>query len=135
MGTSDRPPFPLLQPEKVLSLPLDLRLTNDYRYRLIGTISRRTAMLCGSVRAGESGAIALQGHRLDRHEHSRGPGADRADTYGSPVNVGEEIQLFQPVKDQAGRHLAGSADHFNRSSSSRAGTCSSAVVSDYRVNS
>lgn len=30
------PPFPLLQPEKVNSLPLDLRLTEDYRYRLDG---------------------------------------------------------------------------------------------------
>jgi hypothetical protein len=33
----DRPPFPLLQPEKVLSLPLDLRLSADYAYRLEGT--------------------------------------------------------------------------------------------------
>lgn len=33
---ADRPPFPLLQAEKVLSLPLDLRLTTDYRYRLEG---------------------------------------------------------------------------------------------------
>jgi len=33
---SKRPPFPLLQPEKVLSLPLDLRLTKDYRYQLEG---------------------------------------------------------------------------------------------------
>jgi hypothetical protein len=31
-----RPPFPMLQPEKVLSLPLDLRLSKDYRYRLDG---------------------------------------------------------------------------------------------------
>src|SRR6185295_16244093 len=31
---SDRPPFPLLQPEKVLSLPLQLRFGDDYRYRL-----------------------------------------------------------------------------------------------------
>jgi hypothetical protein len=31
---ADRPPFPLLQPEKVLTPPLDLTLTNDYRYRL-----------------------------------------------------------------------------------------------------
>ncbi len=31
---SDRPAFPLLQAEKVLSRPLDLRLTADYRYRL-----------------------------------------------------------------------------------------------------
>jgi len=32
----DRPAFPLLQAEKVLSLPLDLRLTSDYRYTLEG---------------------------------------------------------------------------------------------------
>jgi hypothetical protein len=32
----DRPPFPLLQAEKVLSLPLDLRLTADYRYEWQG---------------------------------------------------------------------------------------------------
>ena len=33
----NRPPFPLLQPEKVLSLPLALRLNRDYVYRLEGT--------------------------------------------------------------------------------------------------
>jgi hypothetical protein len=33
---SNRPPFPLLQPEKVLSLPLQLRFGEDYRYRLEG---------------------------------------------------------------------------------------------------
>jgi hypothetical protein len=35
----DRPPFPLLQAEKVLSPPLDLSLTADYRYRLEGMSS------------------------------------------------------------------------------------------------
>src|SRR5207245_2463528 len=34
--SANRPSFPLLQPEKVLSLPLDLRLNQDYRYRLDG---------------------------------------------------------------------------------------------------
>jgi len=34
--TSNRPAFPLVQPEKVLSLPLDLRLNQDYKYRLDG---------------------------------------------------------------------------------------------------
>ena len=34
---ADRPPFPLLQAEKVLSLPLQLRFDDDYRYRLDGT--------------------------------------------------------------------------------------------------
>jgi hypothetical protein len=33
----DRPAFPLLQAEKVLSPPLDLRMDADYRYRLDGT--------------------------------------------------------------------------------------------------
>jgi Outer membrane lipoprotein-sorting protein len=34
---ADRPAFPLLQPEKVLSLPLQLRFDDGYRYRLAGT--------------------------------------------------------------------------------------------------
>jgi hypothetical protein len=34
---TDRPPFPLLQPEKVLSLPLQLRFDEGYEYRLDGT--------------------------------------------------------------------------------------------------
>jgi hypothetical protein len=33
---TDRPPFPLLQPEKVLSLPLQLRFDEGYSYRLRG---------------------------------------------------------------------------------------------------
>jgi len=32
----NRPPFPLLQPEKVLSLPLTLRLNRDYVYHFVG---------------------------------------------------------------------------------------------------
>jgi hypothetical protein len=32
----DRPAFPLLQPEKVLSLPLDLELNQEYEYQLVG---------------------------------------------------------------------------------------------------
>jgi hypothetical protein len=34
---ADRPPFPLLQPEKVLALPLQLRFDDAYRYRLVGS--------------------------------------------------------------------------------------------------
>ncbi len=34
---ADRPPFPLLQPEKVLSVPLQLRFDEGYRYRLAGS--------------------------------------------------------------------------------------------------
>src|SRR5262249_8677426 len=44
---SNRPAFPLVQPEKVLSLPLDLRLNEDYGYRLDGieTINGRPAFV------------------------------------------------------------------------------------------
>ncbi len=34
---ADRPAFPVLQPEKVLSLPLQLRFDEGYRYRLAGS--------------------------------------------------------------------------------------------------
>ncbi len=34
--TSNRPAFPMLQPEKVLSAPFELRLSDDYKYRLAG---------------------------------------------------------------------------------------------------
>jgi hypothetical protein len=37
--TANRPSFPLVQPEKVLSLPLELRLGRDYTYRLDGVDS------------------------------------------------------------------------------------------------
>jgi hypothetical protein len=45
--TSNRPAFPLVQPEKVLSLPLDLRLNQDYTYRLDGvdTVNDRAAFV------------------------------------------------------------------------------------------
>ncbi|HEX5107194.1 MAG TPA: hypothetical protein VFV95_02050 [Vicinamibacterales bacterium] len=35
--SGERPPYPLLQPEKVLALPLQLRFDEGYRYRLAGT--------------------------------------------------------------------------------------------------
>ena len=45
--TANRPAFPLVQPEKVLSLPLDLRLNQDYAYRLDGvdTVGGREAFV------------------------------------------------------------------------------------------
>ena len=41
----DRPPFPLLQPEKLLSLPLQLRFDDGYRYRLDGPRAHRRLRL------------------------------------------------------------------------------------------
>ncbi len=47
--TTDRPPFPLLQPEKVLTLPLQLRFDEGYRYELAG-MERVDGLDCYVVR-------------------------------------------------------------------------------------
>ena len=104
---SDRPAFPLLQAEKVLSLPLDtppderLSLPADWhRY------GRRTTMLCGRVRSRRSDAIALQGHRLDRRRAVHAARLQTVQTrLSSPVVSNEEIQAFEPVKDEAGHDI------------------------------
>jgi hypothetical protein len=47
----ERPPYPLLQPEKVLALPLQLRFDEGYRYRLVGTgLQRIDGFECYEVR-------------------------------------------------------------------------------------
>ena len=104
---SDRPPFPLLQPEKVLSLPLDLRLTNDYRYRLIGTDTvggRRCYAVAfepvNQARSLYKGTVWIDAERFTRAR------VQTVQTHlSSPVVSSEEIQLFQPVKDQAGHDI------------------------------
>ena len=65
--TANRPAFPLVQPEKVLSLPLDLRLNQDYAYRLDGRRhGRRTAGVRRPVRPGRCDARALSRDGVDR---------------------------------------------------------------------
>jgi hypothetical protein len=47
----ERPPYPLLQPEKVLTLPLQLRFDEGYRYRLVGNgLQRIDGFDCYEVR-------------------------------------------------------------------------------------
>ena len=78
---ADRPPFPLLQAEKVLSLPLQLRFDNDYRYRLAGT-ERVGEYDCYVVRFDPGGerAVAVPGDRVDRAQDVRArEGVRRAD--------------------------------------------------------
>ena len=84
---ADRPPFPLLQPEKVLSLPLQLRFDEDYRYRLDGT-ERVDGFDCYVVRFEPVArrCVALSRHGLDRPADLRAhQGAGRA---GRPVRAG-----------------------------------------------
>ena len=95
----DRPAFPLLQAEKVLSLPLQLRFDNDYRYRLAGT-ERVGEYDCYVVRFDPVGA----GHSLyrgtvwiDRRTFARVKVQAVQTSLSAPVVSNEEIQTYAPV--------------------------------------
>ena len=104
---SDRPAFPLLQAEKVLSLPLDIRMTNDYRYRLLGTDTvggRRCYAVAfdpvDQTRSLYKGTVWIDAERFTR---------TRLQTVqtrlSSPVVSNEEVQVLDPVKDEAGHDI------------------------------
>src|SRR5262249_10046261 len=97
---ANRPPFPLLQPEKVLSLPLDLRLDKDYSYRLVGADKvgdrRAWAVRCEPVDASRPlyrGTVWIDAEtwlklKVQAVQTSLSP----------PVVSSEEIQYFTPVE-------------------------------------
>ena len=96
---ANRPPFPLLQPEKVLSLPLQLRLTTDYRYTLAGT-ERVDGYDCYVVKFDP-----LEGNRtlyrgtvwIDRTTFARIRIQTVQTHLSAPVVSSEETQTFAPV--------------------------------------
>ncbi len=71
--TANRPSFPLVQPEKVLSLPLDLRLGRDYTYRLDGveTVAGRPAYVVHFDPIGTGRALFRGTVWIDRQEFVR----------------------------------------------------------------
>jgi hypothetical protein len=104
---ADRPPFPLLQPEKVLSLPLDLRLGADYSYELAGldTVSDRECYVVRfspldpgrSLYRGTVWIDAESYHKVKLQAVQTRP--------GSPVQSNEETHSFSPAGAAAGRKL------------------------------
>ncbi len=76
-----RPPFPLLQAEKVLTPPLAIELDASYRYRLQGTGTReRAPRMDHRVRTAGAHPVAVPGHGVDRSRDVRAPApARRAD--------------------------------------------------------
>ena len=105
---ANRPPFPLLQPEKVLSLPLDLRLNKDYAYKLEGV-----------DKVGDRRAYAVQFHPIDgARSLYRGTVWIDAESFlklkvqsvqtqlTPPVVSNEEIQYFTPAAELDGRSLS-----------------------------
>ena len=105
---ANRPPFPLLQPEKVLSLPLDLRLNKDYQYKLEGV-----------DKVGDRRAYAVQFDPIDgARSLYRGTVWIDAESFLklkvqsvqtqliAPVVSSEEIQYFTPAAEVDGRRLS-----------------------------
>lgn len=104
---ADRPPFPMLQPEKVLSLPLALRLGDDYRYRLAGEATV-DGIACYE--------LAFEPVRTDRSLYKGTVWIDRQTfatvrvkavqtNLAAPVISNEETQTYRTVAEVDGRPI------------------------------
>ncbi|MEZ5287167.1 MAG: sigma-E factor regulatory protein RseB domain-containing protein [Vicinamibacterales bacterium] len=101
---ADRPPFPLLQAEKVLSLPLDLRLTSDYTYRLSG-IDRIDGREAFAIRFDprDDGRSLYRGTVwIDRATYRRVKVQTVQTALEAPLLSSEEIQFFSEVQVPGG---------------------------------
>ncbi len=101
----DRPAFPLLQAEKVLSLPLQLRFDSDYSYRLAGT-ERVGDYDCYVVRFNPSGAdrsLYRGTVWIERRTFARVKVQATQTSLAAPVVSNEEIQTYAPVASIANR--------------------------------
>jgi hypothetical protein len=105
--THNPPAGPLLQAEKVLSLPLDLRLTRDYRYALDGVerVGDREAFVVRFDPLGRSQALYRGRVWIDRGTWLRLK-VEATETRGSGVVVSHsEEQTFAPVGEVAGQPI------------------------------
>jgi len=105
--TSNRPSFPLLQPEKVLSLPLDLRLNQDYTYRLAGvdTIEGRAAYVVRFEPAANAQALYRGTVWIDRATFLRLKVQAVETRLSGPVVSNDETQLLSRVGELEGRGI------------------------------
>jgi hypothetical protein len=98
---ADRPAFPLLQAEKVLSLPLELRLTQDYRYRLAGT-ERVDGVDCYRIRfdpVTDVEALYRGTVWIDRRTFARVKVQAVQSRTAPPIVSNEEIQQYGTVTE------------------------------------
>jgi len=105
----DRPAFPLLQAEKVLSPPLDLRMDADYRYRLDGTetidgapcyVVRFTPHPSSTAKSLYQGTVWI-----DRQTFRRRKLQAIQTGLGAPVVSNDETVRFAPAGTIAGREI------------------------------
>lgn len=104
---ANRPPFPLLQAEKVLSLPLDLRLTADYRYVLDG-VERVEGRDCFVVHFDpvDAAASLYKGTVwIDRRDFLKVKVQTVQTRMTAPVLSSEETQFFASVGQVDGRDV------------------------------
>lgn len=104
---ANRPPFPLLQAEKVLSLPLDLRLTTDYRYVLDG-VERVDGRDCFVVRFDpvDAAKVLYRGTVwIDRRDFLKVKVQTVQTRMTAPVLSSEETQYFTSVGQVDGRDV------------------------------
>jgi hypothetical protein len=102
----DRPPLPLLQAEKVLTLPLDLRLTVDYRYRLerIETVGDRPCYVV-AFEPSQSGVSRYRGLVwIDTERFLRVKVQTIQTHLEGPIVSNEELTFYAPVQG-AGRQV------------------------------
>jgi len=123
---ADRPAFPLLQAEKVLSRPLDLRLTTDYRYRLAGIdtieehrcyaidfdpVDETTSRFRGRVWIDTTTFLRVKLDSVQTHLDGPIVSSEVSETYGPVATVnGKPLQLATHLKTRqlvliAGRTL------------------------------
>jgi hypothetical protein len=108
---SDRPAFPLLQPEKVLSLPLDLRLSKDYRYRLEGTerVGERDCYVVAFAPVSDRLSLYRGTVWIDQQSFLRVKVRAVQTRLSPPVVSNDETQSYLPAGEVEGRpvHLLG----------------------------
>lgn len=105
---ANRPPFPLLQPEKVLSLPLDLRLNKDYTYRLEGvdTIDDRRAYAVRFEPVDGARSLYRGTVWIDTESFLKLKVQSVQTQLAPPVVSSEEVQYFTPAGEADGRTLS-----------------------------
>jgi hypothetical protein len=103
--TTNRPAFPLVQAEKVLSLPLDLRLNQDYAYRLDGvdTVGERPAFVVRFDPLDVVHALYRGTVWIDRATYVRLKVQAVETKLSGPVSSNDETQIFEPPGNIAGR--------------------------------
>jgi hypothetical protein len=103
----DRPPFPLLQPEKVLSLPLALRLNRDYVYHLIGEdrLDGRPCYVVAFDPVDETRSLYRGKVWVDQERWVRLNVQAVQTALEPPVVSNEEVQIYTPVATLDGRSI------------------------------